>query len=131
MRKEGQKEKSFFVKAVLFFGIVALLFISYEIYKEVYRKKQIQNEIEKLQNEAKKISQDNVLTQERIAYLESRDYKEREAKDKLNLQSPDEEVVIIRPTIVREIAEEEEARPILAIGSEVPNYEKWRNYFFK
>lgn len=116
--------------AFVLFSIAA--FFSVVIYKEFFRKKQIETEIEKLQAEAMRIEKQNSDIKERIAYLESADYKEREAKDKLNLQSPDENVVVVKQGVSK--AEQkmgvEESAAVIPVG-QTPNYLKWWNYFFK
>lgn len=120
------------MKIVVLFGIIALVFISAAIYGEIAKKRQIQSQISQLQREAEKISRDNALTQNKIAYLESKDYQEREAKDKLNLQSPDENVVLVKPTIVKENKTEEKVSPATPPQPEkISNPEKWWEYFFK
>lgn len=120
------------MKIIVLFGIIALVFISVAIYGEIAKKRQIQSQISQLQQEAEKISRDNALTQNKIAYLESKDYQEREAKDKLNLQSPDENVVLVKPTIVKENKTEEKVSPATPPQPEkISNPVRWWEYFFK
>lgn len=129
----NDKSKPFLVRVVLLFGMVALLFIAAAIYREIAKKREVQSKIEQLQKEAEQISRTNALTQEKIAYLESRDYQEREAKDKLNLASPDEQTVVIKPTIVSKenLPETEDLAVAPQAVQQAPNYKKWWNYFFK
>jgi len=132
MNNGRSKIKSFLVKATIFIGIVVLAFISVGIYKEMSQKKQIQSQIQQLQQEAQQITHDNALTQERIAYQNSADYQQKEAKDNLNLQSPGENTVIVKPTVAPDVP-----APIVADASapvvppQVPNQTKWWDYFFK
>lgn len=120
------------IKIVLFLGIVALIFIALAIFREMRVKKQIQTEIEKLQAEAEKIHKENILSQEKLAYLESKDYQEKEAKDKLSLQNPDEKVVIINPSVVKNEERKIENAPLPSVKiQEKENYLKWWDYFFK
>lgn len=132
MRDNSEGNKSFLIKTILFFGVVAMIFIGLAIFREMRAKKQIQNEIEKLQIEAEKIQRENILSQEKLAYLESKDYQEKEAKDKLSLQNADEKVVIIKPTVVKNEEnknENTERTQIKILDRE--NYLKWWDYFFK
>lgn len=133
MANDKAKSKSLWVKFVLVAGAVALIFIAVAIYREVAKKKEIQEKIEQLQQEAEKISRANALTQDKIAYLESRDYQEREAKDKLNLQSPDEQTVIIKPTLVEKENKIEtvDLSSVPPAAPQTSNPIKWWNYFFK
>ena len=120
------------IKIVLFLGVVALIFIALAIFREMRARKQIQTEIEKLQAEAEKINKENILSQEKLEYLESKDYQEKEAKDKLSLQNPDEKVVIINPSVVKNEERKTESVSLVQIKIEnKENYLKWWDYFFK
>jgi cell division protein FtsL len=128
-------KKSFFFGVFIFFGFLAIVFVAFSTYKELDKKKQVQIEIEKLQQEAARVNRENDSIQEKIAYLQSREYQEREAKDKLNLQSPGENVVVVKPSIVKESKVIDEPKEVVL--SETPkqivpisNFKKWYNYFF-
>lgn len=132
-------KKSFFrsvmLRLVAMAVIAAIFFAGAAIYDEVSMKNKIQSEIDKLQQEAEKIGRENVKLGEKIAFLESQEYQEREAKDKLNLQSPDESLVIIKPGVSKEVSVLPE-NPIIVMPhvpdeKTAPNYEKWWDYFFK
>lgn len=100
--------------------------------KETYKKNQIQKEIEGLQEKAKQIDKENTDIQEQISYLGSKDYQEKEAKDKLNLQNPSENVVVIKPSITKENqVEEKKAENVIMEEKKVINPIKWWHYFFK
>ena len=132
MNNGRSKIKAFFLKVTIFIGIVVLAFISVGIYKEMSQKKQIQSQIQQLQQEAQQITHDNALAQEKIAYLESKDYQEKAAKDNLNMQSPDENAVIVKPSVVqnRETTKVTDY-PAPPVPPQVPNHVKWWDYFFK
>lgn len=109
-----------------------MIFVAISIYKETNKKRQIQSEIGKLREEADRIDRENSIIQEKIAYFESRDYMEKEAKDKLNLQNPDEQVVVVKPSMAKEIPAGN--KPSIyddRKALEPANYLKWRDYFFK
>lgn len=114
-------------------GIVLLGFILMRAYEEYSKKKEIQKEIKELQEEAQKVSKENSDFQERIDYFGSQSYKELEAKDKLNLQRPGENVVVIKPSQTKDIlvkTEEQKPREMPAADAR-SNLEKWWDYFFK
>lgn len=125
---------SFFVKFFLLLAFVALVFIFISIFKETYRKNQVKKEITDLQEEAQRISKDNADIKEKIAYLESPEYQIKEAKDKLGLQNPEENVIVVKPNVEKEpeanSLENENSENIPQI-EETPNCLKWWNYFFK
>ncbi|MFA4817297.1 MAG: septum formation initiator family protein [Parcubacteria group bacterium] len=131
-RDPEKNKKSFLPKLVLICGFFILAAVSFFLVKEYYKKRQIQKEITGLEQEAAKINRDNLAIQEKIAYLQSRDFQEREAKDKLNLQSPDENVVVIKPGVAKEQKLETESENIpQPLPNSVPNPQKWWKYFFK
>ena len=133
MPMEAEKnKKTIAAKFFIFVGIAALVATAIFLGKELYRKRQIQNEISSLQTEASRISRENLQIKDKITYLESSDYQQREAKDKLNLQGPDENVVVIKPSVAKNqpaAAENIQSAPLPV--PEVPNPKKWWDYFFK
>jgi cell division protein FtsB len=133
MARDSEKnKKTIWSKLLLIFGFFILIGVSFFIAREYYKKSQIQKEIQKLETEAALINRENLEIQDKIAYFESRDYQEREAKDKLNLQNPGENVVVIKPGIVKEknIEPGNENIP-QPLPSETSNMKKWWKYFFE
>ena len=125
------KKGLWLVKMIIFLGFIAAIFIVLAISKETYRKKQVQKEISELQSEADKIQGDNLRLADKIAYLEGRDYQEKEIRDKLNLQKPDETVVIIKPSLTKKTAKNEPEATDQALVIKSSNPQKWWSYFFK
>lgn len=78
------------------------IFLSTPAIKEFRRSKAIDKEISELQIEARKINIDNDFLKEKIKYLKSDDYKERVAKDRLNLRNPGEKIIVVQPGIDQE-----------------------------
>ena len=134
MQEDKLKISSFFAKFFLLLATVALVFIFISIAKETYKKNQVQKEISDLQEKAQKIDKDNIQIKEKIAYLESSEYQTKEAKDKLGLQNPDENVIVVKPGIEKETEIDNfEGKSLETMPKieEIPNYLKWWNYFFK
>jgi cell division protein FtsL len=133
MGPKNKKEGSYWtIRAFSLLAVVFLGFVTYSVFKVVYRKKQVQKEISSLQEEAIKIEKENGDLKDKISYFESKDYQEREVKDKLSLQLPDENLVVVKPGP----AKKEEASPVetAKMNREIdktPIYQKWLNYFFK
>lgn len=114
------------------FGLVVIGVISHTALKENRRTKQIDLEIDKLKTEAEKIKQGNEELQDKISYLETTEFEETVAKEKMNLQKPDEKVVIIKPSLSLEDSTETNMPVIAETTSEnLPNYQKWWNQFFR
>jgi len=131
MRKDSDKGNSWLIRIILFLGCVAVVFIFLAISRETYRKRQVQREIAKLEEEARRIQGDNMRLSDKIAYLEGRDYQEKEIRDKLNLQDPKENVVIIDSGLTPKTALLEPALADQELLIKQSNSQKWWNYFFK
>jgi cell division protein FtsB len=127
------KVKIYATRLVFLAGLVGLVFIGWSIFQEISKKKSIQDEINSLQAEAERVKHDNILSQEKISYLESSNYQEKEAKDKLNLQNKDEKVVIIKPSVTKEAENSDKITDnpkSVPQPDASPNYVKWWQYFF-
>jgi len=119
---------------IIFLAIVAFGFLSYSVYREFSKKKVVESEIEALKEQAEKIKQENMSLEERIAYLGSQDYQKIQAKDKLDLQDPNENVVIITQDLDIPTKKTQELETKNDIQNTHPteknsNLLKWWNYF--
>ncbi|MFA5777005.1 MAG: septum formation initiator family protein [Parcubacteria group bacterium] len=126
------RKKSFFSILFAVAGIVITGWISYFALKENKRSKQIESEINNLRTEAEKLRENNKAMQDKIVYFETPEFQEKMAKEKLNLQKENENVAIIKPSLVS--GSERIAGKTTVAEKEVPkkpNYEKWWDYFFK
>ncbi len=132
-KRSGKKAVSWLTGIFLALGIGLLGVIFFALVKETYRKKQVLDEIKQLQDEAARIEKENSEIREKLAYFDSRDFKEKEAKDKLNLQDPDENLLIIKPSLSKEAAleTEENKTETRQEPAQLPNPRKWLDYFFK
>lgn len=130
-RNTVAKRNSFLIRAMFFVGVMALAFITLAAVKANSKKREVQKEIDKLKAEAERIERENFDLAGKISYLESHDYQEKEAKDKLNLQNKEEQVVIIKPGTEKEPVVEEEKFPEKKLVVRVSNVQKWWDYFFK
>jgi cell division protein FtsB len=130
--KEHKNIYGIFIKIGLLMGVVVLFFVVVAIYKEIVKKNQIQVEIDNLKAEAEKTTRENSILKEKIDFLSSREYMETEARDKLNLKSPEEKVVIVKKNVVKDSVAEVPKQAILTESKMViANHLKWWNYFFK
>lgn len=126
------KKRSLILAFFVLAGVMIAAVIFYFSFKEAKRNKQIDQEIEKLRQEAEKIRANNQGLQEKISYFKTPDFQEKVAKEKLNLQKPDEQVVIVKPSPSYEIVEQKSSNnQELEVAKDIPNYKKWWNYFFK
>jgi cell division protein FtsB len=128
------KKAGFFLYYLFIIAMLgAIGFVSYKTLQETQRKKQIEQEISALREEAEKVRKENQDILEKIAYFESPEFQEWEAKSKLNFQRPDENVVIVKPSPSQESNTEknelinESVKPL----EKIPNWKKWWNQYFK
>jgi cell division protein FtsL len=124
--------KKFYIAIFLILGVAAIVAISRMSWQEAKRGEQINQEIENLRQEAERIRKNNQGMRERITYFETPEFKESIAKEKLNMQKPDEQVVIVKPSEYYENSQisnpsEQGETP----EDNLPNYAKWWNQFFK
>lgn len=117
--------KALYTKALLLGLVLCLLVVSAFMLREVQRKKSIQTEISNLEQELVQLDQETRRLEGVLEYLKTDAYVEREAKKRLGLQLPGEQVVLIT-----------EDRQDVSIGAKhavasQSNWEKWWSLFFK
>jgi cell division protein FtsB len=134
MHELETKKNSFFLKILLLLALIILAMIAQSLVRETYKKNQIRKEIEKLEKQAQEIDRENFEVEERLAYLESEEYKKKEAKDKLGLRDLGEFVVFVKPRVSQENnsvdMEIAGIKSTISDDSLVPNPIKWWQYFF-
>ncbi len=115
---------------VILFGVSVAFIIMIATSKEKTRITGIQQEINTLQQKANDINGENSDLKEKIAYFETDEFKEKEAKDKLNYQKEGERVVIVKSTS-QQVEESSEVNTSFDEEQEnLPNYLKWWNQYF-
>lgn len=131
LKKRESSVRTGLIWPIIFLFFIVLGLFSFSIFKEMKKKNEVSGEINLLKQEAEKIKKANMNLEERILYLGSKDYQEVQAKEKLNLQSPDEKLIIINQDLIKkeEVVPPEDAPAILE-KEKTPNFIKWLNYFF-
>ena len=104
-----------------------IVFLGINLGKEYYRENQIQKEINSLQNEIESLEKNNYKLSQLAEYYKTDEYKEAEARKRLNMKKEGEEVVIIKPHSVNS---EQSGIEAALNNKNLPNYIKWWNYFF-
>ena len=112
-------------------GVFFAGFISYSAVMEAYRNKKIEKNVKDLQQQAKTIQNENNALSKTIDYLGSQENIEKTAKEKLNMQKPDENVVVVKASLSNSQPEITQENSVEVVLPKVPNYKKWINFFFK
>ncbi|MFA7653705.1 MAG: septum formation initiator family protein [Candidatus Magasanikbacteria bacterium] len=88
--------KKFFKSRWFFLVMAVMLFvISFAYIRAYYRDYQIQQEINRLQEEVKRLEAKKIETGEVLKYVKSSDFIEEKARIELNLVKPGEQVAVI------------------------------------
>lgn len=127
---EPQRSGGWLFKGLILGGMVVFFAISYSVFKDSYRQNQINLEIAALQDEVKRLNQDNDDLTELISYLQTNDFREKEAKDKLNLIKEGESLMLVKEKEVamQEPAAQEDPAPEVIVSRS--NYYWWWHYYF-
>lgn len=129
-RKTSPNSSKIWVKFFLVACLAAFVAVAYALFKETYKKKQIQEEVKKLRDQAISLEQGNQKLKGLIEYFQTQNFSEKEAREKLNVKKEGEKVVILRQ-------QEEQRENIKEDGVNgqdqliVSNPLKWWNYFFE
>lgn len=114
----------------LIVGFVIFIFAFSAFLRITWQKMEIQGQIDKLKKEAERLETDNKDLTGYLDYFASESFKEREMRLKLNLQKPDERVIIIS----REEDKTKNETPSAPVDDKsrmLSNIREWWNYFFK
>ncbi|HEB01429.1 MAG TPA: septum formation initiator family protein [Candidatus Portnoybacteria bacterium] len=113
-------------KIFLLFGLIILGSIVVGLGRESYHKWQIKREIAALQTEIEELERGNQELANLLEYFKTESFKEKEAREKLNLQKPGEKVVLM-PSL----EQTEEEKEMKGEGEKgVSNSTKWWKYLF-
>lgn len=110
-------------------GFIIFIFAFSAFLRITWQKIEIQGQIDKLKKEAERLETDNKYLTDSLDFFASESFKEREMRLKLNLQKPDERVIIIS----RDENKSKEEIPVSADDRSqmLANIRKWWEYFFE
>lgn len=129
-RKEKLKKRKTFFKFFTLIGLVLLVFVSVALGKEVYRRHQITQEIDKAKQEVESLEKKNHELQALIDYLNTDSFKEIQARQSLGLQKEGEMAVAIEPGIAASYEDQGSTFESSEEVKEASNLKKWWKYFF-
>ncbi|OHB18571.1 MAG: hypothetical protein A2666_01185 [Parcubacteria group bacterium RIFCSPHIGHO2_01_FULL_47_10b] len=119
-------------------GIVALVvilgFVLGQVGLKTYQKYQVQLEINKLKQQAAALEEKNKSLSKLADSFESEHFLEKEARKRLNVQAPDEKVVVIIPEQEATSSTPSQTQDLLLSptdsNSNIPPWQLWLDYFF-
>ena len=131
-QKEKTKTSNKLISGLFFVaGLVVLVSIGVSLGKEAYRKRQVQKEIEDLQSQIKQLGQENGDLNNLIAYFSTPQFQEKEAREKLNLQKDNEQMIILHKDLAaKNQPQASQDKTPAAQNDNSPNWRKWLNFFF-
>ena len=91
--------------------------------KLLLQKREVDREIQNLQAESEQLQTNNRQLSELIKYLNTPEYADKEAREKLNLRKEGEYVVVLPKDVGEQIAGAN-------IQDQASNPKRWFNYFF-
>lgn len=134
--EENKVKKILSSRVFLFISLLAFIWLVLVLAKTIYKKKQLNDEIESLKVEIEKTDKKGRDLSQMLEYFRTPNFLEKEAKEKLNLKK-DGEIVVIVPeaAIGQELSLKmnalEKSQPQNAEKKERSNLVKWWEYFFK
>jgi cell division protein FtsB len=113
-----------FVGAVM---LIVVFVLGSALSKEVYREYMIKKDIDTLKTQIESMKKDNYELSQLIQYYQTDQYKESEARARLNLKGDGEKVVMIdnKKNNVEDVQKTADQQKNDAL-----NYQKWWSYFF-
>lgn len=119
-------------KILLFASLFVLIFFSFNLASEIINRHDLQKEINKFQAEFNDLSKSNQDISGSIEYLKTLDFVEKEARTKLNLKKPGEQIIIVPEEKI--LGKSSASMPLTGnLANQAvsqPNYLNWWNYFF-
>lgn len=113
-------------KFVFFLLIIVLASLGGLKYKQWQHQRAIDAEKQSLIEQTNKLEQKNQELKDSLAYIGSQDFKEKIARQQLNLKKQDEYVFNFSDNLVNGTSTDD-----LVVQVKKPNYQKWVEYFLK
>ncbi|MFC1612452.1 septum formation initiator family protein [Patescibacteria group bacterium] len=124
--KKISLKKIFGMKLFLVVLVLILGLFSFNFFKEYNRNRQLNAEIQKLEEMAKDLEAQNIDILNLAKYLDTEEFLESEARTKLGLHKEGEEVVVVNIPGSK-MAEQE---GVVQEKEKISNWHQWWKYFF-
>lgn len=133
--QQGEKKINNILLKLAFAGFAVLIFLISVSALDVFKKKkEVEGEIERLKNDNTTLIEEKKEISNLINYFQDKNFLEKEARRRLNLQKPDEKAVVVIDKREGKISPENAANaaePLVLQGKDdLPNIYKWFNLIF-
>jgi len=132
---ENKIKKILYSRWFIFLSLLAFIWLGLVLTKTVYKKYQLNQEIESLKVEIAKMDKKEQELTKLIDYLGSQDYLEKEAREKLNLKKEGESVLMVSETeLAKELSDSSNQESVVSNEEKIArenNLIKWWKFFFK
>ncbi|MFA4937484.1 MAG: septum formation initiator family protein [Patescibacteria group bacterium] len=108
-------------------AIIAIVIIGVAFTKNLVRRAELTTEINALHSKVASFEQKNQELSGLIEYLKSSEFQEKEARLRMGLRKPDEQVIILPNESQNVEGDLSSMQPKM----DEANWQKWWNYFFK
>lgn len=126
--QESRWKKFFGSRLFLVIAFIIAFMVIFGYGRAYFQEYQVQQEIERLQDEARNLEGKKIELLEVLKYVKSTDFVEEKARSEFNMVKPGEQVAIISSTLPQKQHGQEKANMIA--WSNISNYAKWWKYFF-
>ncbi len=125
---ENKLKTLFASRWFLAIALAVLLLLSITYARAFYQNYQVQEEIKRLQSEAKRLEAKKIKTLDALKYVRSAAYVEEKARTELNLLKEGEQMAIISGSAERLTAGQEKIKGVES--NSLSNPIRWWRYFF-
>lgn len=135
MQQDGKKINNVLSKLMFIGFAVLVFFVSAAVLDVFKKKKEVEGEIERLKNDNAALIENKREISSLIDYFQDKNFLEKEARRRLNLQKLDERAVVVIDKRENKIVPENAANAAESLVSQerndLPNIYKWFNLIFK
>jgi cell division protein FtsB len=120
-RQNSDSHNFFFSRSFVFLCFILIFFLVVAYLQESKKQNKVDQRINELRQEAKKVEESNLSLSKILSYTESEQYAELQARQMLNYKKPGEGVIVINRGNENQNQEIEDTRS---------NLEKWVEFVF-
>ena len=125
--KDNGWKKFFGSRLFMLLATIIAIMVMFSYARGYYQDYLVTQEIEHLQDQAKKLAAKKMELLEVLKYVKSDSFAEEKARTELNMTKPGEQVLVVPQAAVADNRQENNDVVVL---NNISNYKKWWQYFF-